>query len=67
MRAPSTGLLVWLAFILPLVALLAAQFAIACDEGDCSAPELAFSWLVLPLIVAWLAVLVALVIRTVRR
>jgi hypothetical protein len=56
----TTGRLVWLGCLLPLLGLLGAQFAVYCDEnGGCSVPVRIGGWLTLPLIAAWLAVLVA--------
>jgi hypothetical protein len=49
----STATLIWLAVVLPLLALLAAQFQIGCESGCSPAREIVGA-LVLPIAIAWL-------------
>jgi hypothetical protein len=62
----STAALIWLAVVLPLLALLAAQFQIGCESG-CPPPREIVGALVLPLEIAWLVVIAVLVGRLWRR
>jgi hypothetical protein len=67
-RSWTTSRLVWLACLLPLLALLSSQFAIYCDEqGDCSPAVRLASWLLWPLVGAWVVVLVVLASRGARK
>ena len=64
MRRPGTPRLVWLACLLPLLALLSAQFDAYCSEqGECAAPVRVGGWLLWPLLASWLAVLGMLALR----
>ena len=67
MRRPPTPTLLVLAVVLPLLALIAAQFQIGCSEGGCPPWRDAVGLLALPLAVAWLATLALLVARGLRR
>jgi hypothetical protein len=58
----STPTLIWLAVVLPLLALLAAQFQIGCESG-CSLAREIVGALVLPLALGWLAVAAVLLGR----
>ena len=62
----STATLIWLAIVLPLLALLAAQVQIGCD-GGCSPARDFVGALVLPIAIAWLLVMAVLVGRLWRR
>jgi hypothetical protein len=55
----STTTLIWLAVVVPLLALLAAQFEIGCESG-CSLTREIVGGLVLPLVVGWLVVVAVL-------
>ena len=67
MRRPSTSTLLVLAVVLPLLALIAAQFQIGCSEGGCPPWRDVVGLLALPLAVAWLATLALLIARGLRR
>jgi hypothetical protein len=62
----ATHTLIWLAVVLPLLALLAAQFQIGC-EGECSRVRATVGALVLPLAVGWPVVMAVLLGRLWRR
>ena len=62
----STATLIWLAVVLPLLALLAAQFQIGCESG-CSPTREIVGALWLPIAIAWLSVMAVLVGRLWRR
>ena len=61
-------MLVMLACALPLVVLLSSQLRIHCLEegGACAPEEQVGAWLLLPLIAAWIVVVLALAIRAAR-
>ena len=61
MRTPA---LVLVACALPFVVLLCSQLRLHCvEQGDCSPAEQVGAWLLVPLIVAWLAVVGLLAVR----
>jgi hypothetical protein len=62
----SATTLIWLAVVVPLLALLAAQFQIGCESG-CSLARDIVGGLVLPLAVGWLVVVAVLLGRLWRR
>ncbi len=68
MRTKGAPLLLWLACLLPLLALLSSQLSMFCNEqGDCALPVQVGAWLLWPLVIAWLIVVTLIVFRGTQR
>jgi hypothetical protein len=63
-RPLSTTLLVTLAFTLPMLALLSSQLRIYCiEQGECFPLVQVGAWLLVPLMIAWVVVILVLALR----
>ena len=64
-RRLPTGFIIFLAFALPLLALVTGQFEVYCEDG-CSIPLTLVAKAWGPLLILWLVVIVTLIVRSLK-